>query len=183
LAKLEYSKFGAPSLGHFIRSYLLERGKAYPYEIFRALKKSLLAQGYPKRSSYQNVRNYFRWLRELGLIKEDGTAPSLNPHLSRRSYYTLTSKGLATPPESLEWTDLRRALYPQSWDKHHKKGKQTTMTPWSYERERATSNKRQAAFCFLIFHRIFTYFPEETLRICLLRLCADKRNTLNACLR
>jgi DNA-binding PadR family transcriptional regulator len=116
------------SIGLFIRRYLLERGKAYPYEVFRTLRKSLLAQGYAKRGSYQNVRNYFRWLRELGLIKEDGTAPSLNPHLSRRRYYALTSKGLATPPESLEWTNPRRALYPQSWYKHHKRGPECSRT-------------------------------------------------------
>jgi DNA-binding PadR family transcriptional regulator len=114
------------SIGLFIRRYLLERDRAYPYEVFMALRKSLLAQGYAKRGSYQNVRNYFRWLRELGLIKEDGTAPSLNPHLSTRRYYTLTSKGLATSPEAIEWTNPRRALYPQSWNRHHKKGEQRT---------------------------------------------------------
>jgi DNA-binding PadR family transcriptional regulator len=36
-------------------------------------------------------------------------APSLNSHLSRR-YYTLTSKGLATSPEAIEWTNSLKTL-------------------------------------------------------------------------
>jgi hypothetical protein len=69
MMKAQRIKSEAFSIGLFIRRYLLERGKAYSYEVFSVLRRALLAQGYVKRGSYQNTRNYFRWLGELGLIR------------------------------------------------------------------------------------------------------------------
>lgn len=107
-------------LGLFIRSYLLERGEAYPYEVYRAYREALKELGSRRRASYQSVRNYFWWLASLGLIAPSRTEPSSNPALKEpRRYYRLTSKGLATPPTALEWVNPRRALYRESYERSH----------------------------------------------------------------
>jgi len=115
--------FPAPSTSQFIREYLLEHGEAYPYEVFKALREVLRSIGLPARGikwgSYQNMRNYFYWLEKLGLIEPVRTEPSSNPNLQNKIYYRLTRKGIETPPDSLEWTNPRRALYPKSWEEHH----------------------------------------------------------------
>jgi hypothetical protein len=107
----------------FIREYLLEHGIACPYEVFKALKERLAEEGYPKRGmtwgSYQNIRNYFYWFSKLGLIEPVAESPSEKPHLKNRRYYRVTEKGLRTPPESPEWRNPIRALYPESWRRHH----------------------------------------------------------------
>jgi DNA-binding PadR family transcriptional regulator len=107
----------------FIRDYLLEHGRAYPYEVFKALRERLLAEEYPRRGSkwgsYQNIRNYFYWLSKLGLIKPVQEVPSDNVYLKNRRYYALTEKGLKTPPTSVEWRNPIRALYPESWERWH----------------------------------------------------------------
>jgi DNA-binding PadR family transcriptional regulator len=109
--------------GTFVRDYLLAHEKAYPYEVFKALRERLLEEGYPKRGmmwgSYQNMRNYFYWLEKLGLIEFVEETPGSNPLMKSRRLYRLTPKGLALPPESIEWTNPRRALYPESWETYH----------------------------------------------------------------
>jgi hypothetical protein len=90
---------------------------------FKALRERLLEEGYPKRGmmwgSYQNMRNYFYWLEKLGLIEFVEETPGSNPLMKSRRLYRLTPKGLALPPESTEWTNPRRALYPESWETYH----------------------------------------------------------------
>jgi len=109
--------------GVFIRQYLLEHGEAYPYQVFKALRRFLFPEGYPVKGfyvgSYQNIRNYFYWIQRLGLIEPSREEPSLKPFFKNRRYYRLTSKGLKTDPEALEWRSPRRALWPASWEKHH----------------------------------------------------------------
>lgn len=114
---------GAPRpvvLGLFIRDYLLTRGEAYPYEVYRAYKEAVSATGRRPRASYQNVRNYFFWLSRLGLIEPSRAEPPSNPDLKEpRRYYRLTAKGLATPPTALEWVNPRRILYRESYERSH----------------------------------------------------------------
>jgi DNA-binding PadR family transcriptional regulator len=109
--------------GVFIRGYLIEHGRAYPYEVFKALREELMEMGYPARGlkwgSYQNVRNYFYWLRRLGLIEPEVEVPSENVYMRSRRYYRLTDKGRRTPPTNLVWRNPIRALYPESWERHH----------------------------------------------------------------
>jgi DNA-binding PadR family transcriptional regulator len=107
-------------LGIFIRDYLLARGEAYPYEVYRAYKEAAAAAGRRPRTSWQNVVNYFFWLSRLGLIEPSRTEPPSNPDLKiLRRYYRLTRKGLATPPTALEWVNPRRALYRESYERGH----------------------------------------------------------------
>jgi DNA-binding PadR family transcriptional regulator len=121
--KEEKPAWTALSIGLFIRDYLLENGRAYPYEIYRAIRGELREKSRPirglKRGSYQNIRNYFYWLTHLGLIEPEVEVPSEKPYLKDRRYYRLTAKGRRTPPHSLEWLNPRRALYPESWEACH----------------------------------------------------------------
>jgi DNA-binding PadR family transcriptional regulator len=106
-------------LSLFIRDYLMEHGEASPYDIVKAIKENL-EEKERRKVSYQNVRNYFYLLRKLGLIEPSGRVePSSKPYLQPKIYYKLTEKGLSTPPESLEWRDPHRALYPESWERWH----------------------------------------------------------------
>jgi len=101
----------------FIRDFLLEQGETYPYQIYKALKARLKEEGYAKRkTSYQSIRNYFYWLKELGLIEVSRTAPGKKAILKDRSYYKIiTSKA-----DNLAlWKNPREALYPTSYQEHH----------------------------------------------------------------
>lgn len=109
--------------GLFIREYLLTHGEASPYDVYKELKTLLIEAGLPKRGmkwgSYQSVRNYFWWLEKLGLITPVREEPASKPFLHKKIYYKLTRKGMELPPESIEWSNPRRAAYPESWEKHH----------------------------------------------------------------
>jgi len=98
----------------FIRDFLLEQGEAYPYQIYKALRARLKEEGYPKRrGSYQSIRNYFYWLKELGLIEVSRTAPADRAILKDRSYYRIvTSKA----NDLALWKSPRGALYPDSYN-------------------------------------------------------------------
>ena len=107
--------------GVFIREYLIRNEEANPYEVFKELRKTVLELRYPnRRPTYQSVRNYFYWLEKLGLIEFSREGPPPKPNLIPKRYYKLTEKGRKTPANALEWSNPRRALYPESWDKHHK---------------------------------------------------------------
>lgn len=101
----------------FIRDFLLEQGEAYPYQVYKALRARLKEEGYPKRrGSYQSIRNYFYWLKELGLIEVSRTAPAGRAILKDKSYYKIiTSKA----DDLALWKNPREALYSASYQKHH----------------------------------------------------------------
>jgi len=63
------------SVGLFIRDYLLEKGKASAYELWKAWKKYKEERGL-KAPTYQTFHDYIYRLRKLGLVYEVGTAPS-----------------------------------------------------------------------------------------------------------
>ncbi len=100
----------------FIRNFLLDHGEAYPYQVYKALRARLKEEGYPKRRGfYQSIRNYFYWLKELGLIEVSRTAPADRAILKDRSYYKIiTSKA----DDLALWKNPRGALYPASCQKH-----------------------------------------------------------------
>ena len=101
--------------GLFIRSHLLECGEDYPFNMWRALKEAK-KEAKQKVGSYQNFRNFISQLLRLGLIKFTREEPSQNPHFQPRRYYTYV-------PQSIDkvelWRNPRRALYPETWEKHH----------------------------------------------------------------
>jgi len=100
-------------IGPFIRDYLLEHGEAYPYEIYKALQ----AEKEKPKGSYQNIRNYFFWLQELGLIRFVREEPSRNPKFKPKRYYALVKEKI----DDLAWRNPRRHLYRDSYEKWHKK--------------------------------------------------------------
>jgi len=65
--------------GLFIRDYLLKHGRAYPQEIWRALKNARKELGL-HYSSYENFwRNYILILEKIGLIRRIGKQKAGHP--------------------------------------------------------------------------------------------------------
>jgi len=92
------------SVGLFIRDYLLERGEACPYEVFKAL------QGKKRGASYSSVRKFFHALERLGLIEFVRSEPSKRPKLAARRYYKLVSELKDHPA----WGHPQVVLWPSS---------------------------------------------------------------------
>lgn len=102
------------STGMFIRDHLLDVVEDYPFNMWRLFRKS---KG--KAGSYQNFRNYIYWLLKLNLIKFVREEPSRTPHLQPRRLYTYVAENV----EKTElWRNPTRALYPENWMKHHRRG-------------------------------------------------------------
>ena len=94
--------------GPFIRDYLLEHGKGYAQEIWRALKEARLARDLGV-CTYQSFRtNYMYVLRQLGLI-EKVEQESVRPEWYRRVYYRIVP-GMEDAPE---WKHPQSALDPR----------------------------------------------------------------------
>ncbi|MEM2613237.1 MAG: hypothetical protein QXO15_03300 [Nitrososphaerota archaeon] len=75
--------------GLFIRDYLLEHKRAYPQEIWRALKKVRSEFGL-HTCSYENFwRNYIYVLRKLGLIRPVGVIRPSHPKWFPRVLYEI----------------------------------------------------------------------------------------------
>lgn len=75
--------------GLFIREYLLKHGRAYPQEIWRALKRARSELGL-HTCSYENFwRNYIYVLKKLGLIRPVRSIGSLNPAWFSRVLYEI----------------------------------------------------------------------------------------------
>lgn len=124
--------------GEFIRDHLLEEGEDYPYNVWKELLekrarvygifnvlelrdkrteevRDALENHGVKVGSYQNVRNYFYWLRELGLIEKSREESSEKANLEPRKYY----KVVEGKEDAEEWANPRKALYPESYEEHH----------------------------------------------------------------
>ena len=101
----------------FIKDFLLKRGEGYSSEVHRALKSLLVAEGYPRRSgSYASVRQFFYWLKRLGLIRQIRVEPSDNPVLLDRRIYEIVPGREEDPA----WINPRKALYPLSYEDGHR---------------------------------------------------------------
>ncbi len=75
--------------GQFIRDYLLREKKAYPHEIYRALKDEKEFRGLTMGSA-TNFYRYFYILRKLGAVQKTGrTEPSSRSGIDR-VYYKMT---------------------------------------------------------------------------------------------
>jgi hypothetical protein len=101
----------------FIRDYLLEKGEAYPFEIYRALKKVREGLGLHVGSPV-NFYKYIYALEKLGLIERTGriepafrswrgATKSRLPREKWRTYYRI-AKG---KENAEEWLNPQRALY------------------------------------------------------------------------
>lgn len=105
-----------PSTSLFIRDFLIEHREANPYEIYSELSKVQEQEGISKRKNlYQNIRNYFYWLRKLGLIHPTRTEPSRNPAFKDKQFYEIVKR----KSRSKHWINPRKALYTESYEKHH----------------------------------------------------------------
>jgi len=99
------------STGMWIRDHLLQNVEDYIFNMWRQFKKFKKNPG-----SYQNFRNYIYWLLQLELIKFVREEPSAVPDFQPRRIYTYVPENV--DKEEL-WTNPRRALYPDSWEKGH----------------------------------------------------------------
>ncbi len=100
----------------FIKDFLIENGEGYSSQVHRALKDVLLFEGYKRRRwSYANVRQFFYWLKRLGLIHRIRSEPSENPFLLDREIYAVVPGRIEDPG----WVNPRKALYPKSYERGH----------------------------------------------------------------
>jgi len=84
-------------LGLFIRDYLMQKGEAYPYEIFRAYREEQKKHGW-KKSSYHSFWRYFYILRELGLIRRSGkTKKGKYENTLEQVYYRAVKRRINSP--------------------------------------------------------------------------------------
>ena len=98
------------STGVFIRDYLLEKGEAYPYEIWKALAEEKKILGLKPGSYVSFVANYILPLKKAGLIIEvrKGTRPRKRsgedyiPKAKEKLYYRLNRKFI----DSEIWYDV-----------------------------------------------------------------------------
>lgn len=107
-------------LGLFIKHQITVDGEACPYDIYRRVRE--IGKQYEGlriiRYGYQNIRNYFYWLKSLGYItfkrSELTRIEERKVTLAEKRYYELTAKGRR---EEEGWFNPRRTLYPKSWGK------------------------------------------------------------------
>lgn len=98
------------STGEFIRSYLLDHGEGYIYEIWNAFKNTLKDEyNLEWWGSYTSFRKYFNYLQKLKLITFVREEAPKYPWLSNRRYFTLV-------PENIDviaaWKNPQIILYP-----------------------------------------------------------------------
>lgn len=72
-------------LGHFIRDYLIEKGEAYVYEIYRAYR-DWCRKNKIHGISYEGMRAYIYALKKLGLIELSRIEGGVGK-LAHRHYY------------------------------------------------------------------------------------------------
>ena len=91
----------------FIRDYLLEKGMAYPYEIYQALREKREELGIYVGSPL-NFYKYIYVLKRLGLIEETGREEKSfkAPRFWRRYYRIVPGKEALTD----EWRNPQKAM-------------------------------------------------------------------------
>jgi len=100
------------STSQFIRKYLTEKGKSYPWKMYRLWCFHLKRLGM-KSPKFDSFRKYIWVLTKLGLIRRTKSPPykPLSPIL--RVYYELVPKTLV--PKSVDvdkaWKNPQRALF------------------------------------------------------------------------
>jgi len=93
--------------GLFIRDYLLERGEAYPYEIYQALKEKREELGIYVGSPL-NFYKYIYILKSLGLIEETGRVEkSVKASKFWKKYYRIVPGKEALTDE---WRNPQKAM-------------------------------------------------------------------------
>ena len=92
-------------VGLLIRSYLLERGRGYPYEFWRL---------YSQHTTYQHIAKMFYILNKLGLIRRVGEEPSSKSSPIPRTLYEVVKERIDDPcwetPQQCLYQDLREQI-------------------------------------------------------------------------
>lgn len=100
----------ASPLSTWIRNHLEDRGRDYPYRMFRWWQ-AFVREAMPTYDlgDYADFRQRVNELRRVGLIQSDGTEPGEGRR--DRHYYTLVPDRRDDPA----WQNPRRVLYPQHY--------------------------------------------------------------------
>jgi hypothetical protein len=93
----------APRTSLTIRDYLLERGEAHPWEVWKYLKEKF--KDYEHPPTPQSVAAILNAARKLGLVEVVREEES-----SKKAYY-MRKIYRVVRPDAIEWTDPILALY------------------------------------------------------------------------
>ena len=97
------------STSQFIRRYLTENGKGYPYKIHRDWCRHLEQLGM-KSPTFESFRKYFWLLKKLGLIRRTESPPYKQVSYIPRQYYAILENPRCKDGEDA-WANPQVALY------------------------------------------------------------------------
>jgi len=113
------------STSGWIRDHLIEKypDSDYVHQMYQEFQKEITKwwlergkePGEFKVGTYQNFRNYIWWLKKLGLIEKVKSEPSEKPQLQDRNHYRIVWE----KKDDDAWSNPRKALYPESYEKKH----------------------------------------------------------------